>query len=236
MAAAHGWSAESYAESVSKLIQLGYKRIAMGGMVPLRTPDILNSLKSVKRELKKSTELHLLGVTRVNEMSLFMGYGVTSFDSTSPFFQSFKDATDNYYSGNETYMAIRIPQVDGNTSMKKIIASGKVNQNKAIDMEQNALNLIRRYADRKAKLNDVLEAVLAYESLMPNRKDHSQAYARTLKNRPWENCECGICNTVGVEVIIFRGSERNKRRGFHNLAVFRQRMNQLEIPRAESKL
>ena len=103
-------------------------------------------------------------------------------------------------------------------------------------MEQKALNLIRRYADRKAKLADVLEAVLAYESLMPNRKDHSVAYARTLKDRPWEKCECGICNTVGVEVIIFRGSERNKRRGFHNLAVFRQRMNQLEIPRAESKL
>jgi hypothetical protein len=236
MAVAHGWSAESYAESVSKLIQLGYKRIAMGGMVPLRTPDILNSLKSVKRELKKSVELHLLGVTRVSEMSLFMGYGVTSFDSTSPFFQSFKDATDNYYSGSETYMAIRIPQVDGNTSMKKIIASGKVNQNMAIDMEQRALNLIRRYADRKAKLEDVLESVLAYESLMPNRKDHSVAYARTLKDRPWEKCECGICNNVGVEVIIFRGSERNKRRGFHNLAVFRQRMNKLEIPRVESKI
>jgi hypothetical protein len=26
-------------------------------------------------------------------------------------------------------------------------------------------------------------------------------------------------------VIIFRGSERNKRRGFHNLHVFRQRLD-----------
>lgn len=236
MAAAHGWSAESYAESVSKLIDLGYRRIAIGGMVPLRTPDILSSLRAVKRELKKSTELHLLGVTRVSEMNLFMGYGVTSFDSTSPFFQSFKDANDNYYLKDKTYMAIRIPQVDGNTSMKKIVASGRINQNKAIEMEQKALSLIRNYGKHRAKLDEVLESVLAYESLIPNRKDNRLEYTRTLRERPWEKCDCGICDTVGVEVIIFRGSERNKRRGFHNLAIFRRRMDELEIPRSESKI
>lgn len=235
MAAAHGWSAESYAEAVSKLIALGYKRIAMGGMVPLRTPDILATLKCVKPELRKGVELHLLGVTRVSEMPLFMGYGVTSFDSTSPFFQSFKDATDNYYSEDETYVAIRIPQVDGNATMKKLIGAGRISQNAAIKQEQLALDMLRKYANRRAKLEPTLEAILEYESLLPNRRDRTVDYRRTLTDRPWEKCSCGICDDVGVEVIIFRGSERNKRRGFHNLAVFRDRMDRLELPNTRKK-
>jgi hypothetical protein len=29
---------------------------------------------------------------------------------------------------------------------------------------------------------------------------------------------------VGIEVAMFRGSERNKRRGFHNMHVFAKRL------------
>jgi hypothetical protein len=47
-----------------------------------------------------------------------------------------------------------------------------------------------------------------------------EAYSRTLKDRPWESCSCSICKETGVETIIFRASNRNKRRGMHNLAVF----------------
>lgn len=235
MAAAHGWSAESYAQSVTELIDLGYERIAMGGMVPLKTVDILDTLNVVKRELKGGTELHLLGVTRVAEMHLFMGSGVTSFDSTSPFFQSFKDADDNYYLGDDTYVAIRISQVDGNAGMKRAISAGRVDQNLAIRMEAEALELVRRYARRKAGLAATLEAILNYEALLPNRVDRSEDYRRTLEDRPWEHCDCGICEESGVEVLLFRGSERNKRRGFHNLAVFRERMDNLAIPRTGRK-
>ena len=35
---------------------------------------------------------------------------------------------------------------------------------------------------------------------------------------------CTVCTEIGVEVIIFRGADRNRRRGFHNLAVFSQRL------------
>ena len=36
--------------------------------------------------------------------------------------------------------------------------------------------------------------------------------------------ECGLCHAAGVEIVIFRGTERNKRRGFHNLHAFRDRL------------
>jgi hypothetical protein len=43
----------------------------------------------------------------------------------------------------------------------------------------------------------------------------------TLDNRPWELCKCDICKKNGIDVVIFRGANRNKRRGFHNTWVFR---------------
>src|SRR3954452_7887926 len=89
LAVAHGWSPKSYASAVRELQAVGYDRIALGGMVPLKTPDILACLQAVKRVLRKRTQLHLLGVTRTAHVRDFAAYGVTSFDSTSPFRQSF---------------------------------------------------------------------------------------------------------------------------------------------------
>ena len=46
------------------------------------------------------------------------------------------------------------------------------------------------------------------------------AYTRTLSDRAWERCDCRVCQEAGVEALIFRSSNRNKRRGIHNLHVF----------------
>ena len=97
IAVAHGWSPLSYARSATQLQNIGYGRIALGGMVPLKTPDILDALKEVSVALDRATQLHLLGVTRTAYVHDFAGFGVTSFDSTSPFRQAFKDEKDNYY-------------------------------------------------------------------------------------------------------------------------------------------
>jgi hypothetical protein len=53
-------------------------------------------------------------------------------------------------------------------------------------------------------------------------------YSRTLKDRPWQSCDCEVCRKAGVEVIIFRASNRNKRRGIHNLQAYRRHIGQLE--------
>ena len=47
---------------------------------------------------------------------------------------------------------------------------------------------------------------------------------RTIEESPWKRCACDICRAVGVEVIIFRSSNRNKRRGFHNLGVYHRHL------------
>lgn len=45
-------------------------------------------------------------------------------------------------------------------------------------------------------------------------------YKQTLQDKPWARCPCVICRSLGIEVIIFRGNNRNRRRGFHNVFAF----------------
>jgi hypothetical protein len=52
-------------------------------------------------------------------------------------------------------------------------------------------------------------------------------YRATLAAKPWRRCSCAICTEVKVEVIIFRSSNRNKRRGIHNLQIFARHVRRL---------
>jgi hypothetical protein len=225
VAVAHGWSPNSYSEAVMKLQAVGYQRIALGGMVPLRTPDIMACLRGIKPALSDSTQLHLLGVTRTAHVQLFASYGVTSFDSTSPFRQAFKDEKDNYYALDRTYVAIRVPQADGNTKLRAQVASGAVDQRTARRLERACLDKLRRYDRDQGSASSAVDAIASYSRLLGDRKDRSQKYLETLEARPWEGCTCTVCKEIGIDVVIFRGADRNRRRGFHNLAVFAQRLS-----------
>ncbi|WP_265112024.1 queuine tRNA-ribosyltransferase tRNA-guanine transglycosylase [Halosolutus halophilus] len=45
-------------------------------------------------------------------------------------------------------------------------------------------------------------------------------YKRLLREEPWRECDCRICEEHGIEVAIFRANNRNRRRGFHNTKRF----------------
>ncbi|MBO3752593.1 hypothetical protein J5X84_41630 [Streptosporangiaceae bacterium NEAU-GS5] len=228
LAVAQGWSPQSYADAVVTLQRIGYRRIAMGGMVPLKTREILACLHAVDDVRRSDTQLHLLGISRLDDIPAFATHGVTSFDSTSPFRQAFKDDRDNYYTPRTTYVALRVPQVEGNVKLRKRIASGEVDQGRAIALERSALRLLRDYDAGIATLDDALSALQNYSQVWDGKIDRSAAYRRTLEDRPWRDCTCALCQALGIEIVVFRGSERNKRRGFHNLHVFRGRLrNQL---------
>jgi hypothetical protein len=193
-------------------------------MVPLKTPEILACLAAIDDVRHQHTQLHLLGITRCENVEAFAACGVTSFDSTSPFRQSFKDDRDNYYALDRTYTALRVPQVDGNPKLKARIRAGQVRQTTALKLEGECLRALRRYDARDLRAGAVLKALRAYDELCDGRKDRTDDYREILDDRPWRKCRCGICERTGIEVAIFRGAERNKRRGFHNLHVFKQRL------------
>ena len=51
----------------------------------------------------------------------------------------------------------------------------------------------------------------------PKVKSHKTPYSG-------KDCPCEICRRLGIHVMLFRGAERNRRRGFHNLFVFYRRL------------
>ncbi len=222
---AQGWSPRSYAHSVECLQKMGYRRIALGGMVPLKTPEILMVLKEANSVRRPDVAFHLLGISRCEQVGAFRGYGVTSFDSTSALRQAFKDDKDNYYAMDTTYTAVRVPQVDANPKLVRSISAGEVDQKSAIEHERRCLRLLNEFDRDAAKLEHVLEALDEYDHLVGGKGANSESNRRVLEAKPWKECPCEICRDLGIHVILFRGAERNRRRGFHNVHVFYRRLH-----------
>jgi hypothetical protein len=232
MGVAQGWSADSYAFAIRQLQKMGYVYIAVGGMVPLKTIQVEESLVAMNAARAPGTTFHLLGVTRTERLPAFTSYGVTSFDSTSPLRQAFKDDSDNYYAMDRCYTAIRIPQVEGNAKLERSIKSGKTSQNEARALEKACLKAMAQFDRGEATIDETIEALRKYDELFVAadgrsaraRRDQMQVYREVLEAAPWRQCPCAVCRALGHHVILFRGAERNRRRGLHNIWVFYRRV------------
>jgi hypothetical protein len=226
-----GWSPDSKGEAASRLQKMGYRYLAVGGLVPLNVKEIHLCLSAIRERIASTTRLHLLGFAKADHIHEFQRYGVASFDSSSPLIRAFKDARSNYYlpNGGKTlkyYTALRIPQAIENARLMRKAKAGHVVQEELLRLEANALSTLRRYANGKATRRATLEAVLEYNAHLASQDSRTSAeglaprYEQTLRDAPWKQCRCRVCRESGVEVMIFRSSNRNKRRGFHNLAVY----------------
>ncbi len=232
---AQGWSPNSYAEAVKALQKMGYEYIGLGGMVPLKTEEIMACLEGANEARRPQTHFHLFGVTRPDHIARFHKYGVVSFDSTSPLRQAFKHDRENYYTLDGTYSAIRVPQVEGNASVQKRIVAGEIDQGEARRLEQACLRALRGYDKGSCPLNQVLAPLREYDCLFDGRKDRTEDYREVLVDRPWKHCSCSVCRQIGIEVVFFRGAERNRRRGFHNVFITYQRLHrELALLRREA--
>jgi hypothetical protein len=221
---AQGWSPASYARSVGDLQKMGYRLIGLGGMVPLKTDEILACLEAADAVRRPETRFHLFGVTRPLHLGRFRAYGVASCDSTSPLRQAFKDDRDNYYTPKRTYPAIRVPQVEENPRMRSRIVAGAIDQAEARRLERACLRALTEYDRGRGSAEQSLRCLRQYEQMHDGRKDRTREYREVLAARPWKDCPCTVCRHLGIHVLLFRGAERNRRRGFHNLFVTYQKL------------
>ena len=233
---AQGWSPRSYRYAVEQLQEIGYRYIAFGGFVPLKTRDILATLKEASQIRLPETRFHLLGITRCENVEAFRSYGAASFDSTSPLRKAFKDDKNNYYTPTRTYTAVRVPQVEANPKLLRRITAGQVDQQIARALEQECLQLLRAYDSGGVDLDPVVNALVRYERIHDGVIDRTELYREVLEDRPWKECACEICTRLGIHVMIFRGAERNRRRGYHNLYVFYRNLSHEHIVRPEFEL
>jgi hypothetical protein len=241
-----GWSPTSMAQAALKLKKMGYSYIAIGGMVPLNDAQIEKALTKIREYVGGDMRIHLLGFAKANTIQNYSKYNITSFDTTSPFIKSFKDDRHNYFSFEDCigdhYTAIRVPQSTVNNKLKNLAKEGIYQQEDLQKREQEALGKLRAFDKNNATLDDTLNAVMAYANPIvvgnegePTTSQNNtltklkDAYTRTLNEKPWKKCACTICSEVGIEVIIYRASNRNKRRGFHNLYSYRNHLDNIGI-------
>lgn len=234
-----GWSAKSMAAAAVALCKQGYTYLAAGGMVPLRIEDIDHALDAIRDAIPARTKLHVLGFGKTEHLDVLQSHKVASFDTTSPLLRAFKDGRRNFYSRDgegkiQYYTAIRIPQAIDNDKLLRRAKRGRLDQDHLVTLEAKALTSIRGFGSRRIKAEKAVEDVLAYGRYAlwddrltngDNEKRLNQLkgfYLETLVARPWENCKCRVCSEIGVEAVIFRSSNRNKRRGMHNLHIFYQ--------------
>lgn len=237
LGAVQGWSPESMGEAAKNLEKMGYNYLAIGGMVPLTAEQIHLGLRAIRNKIKPSTKLHILGFAKAEQIGEFTDYGIASFDSTSPLIRAFKDAKANFYSRKsgtklDYYTAIRIPLATENSSLTNAAKEGRACQDDLLIAEKNALTALRGFDKGIVSIQTTLDEVMIYQRLFHRVKSKTDsAYKkiiatteeqirRTLADAPWKKCKCAICLAAGIETIIFRSNNRNKRRGFHNLQTY----------------
>lgn len=258
IAGCQGYDVESQVEMFRQQQAMGYKYIALGGMVRSKTSEILTVLEGVNRIRKPGVQIHVFGVARPEAITAFAEAGVNSIDSARFLRQAWLSATSNYYVGDVDrfittlepkvtigeedeleekwrYAAIRVPplQREGGDSLTKkastLIDKGyKLEQIR--EVEQKSLHALRAFDQGQLSIDATLKEVVAYDRLMGGDPRNEIHYRRILEDKPWRTCPCAVCKSTGIDVVIFRRNNRNRRRGFHNTWWFFQLFSKLTSP------
>lgn len=222
---AQGYDISSYVDSVDALVNMGYSYIGIGSLIQYKSDFIIKLLKEIK-PVTKGAKLHLFGILRPNYLKDFENLGVCSYDSASFLRKAWLKSAQNYLSlDGKWYSAIRVPQSSNPRLVKNATLNG-LSYEDLKKMENEALQILFKYDAGDATIDQVLDTVLEYDNLLlrgySDVKNLKPRYMRTLQDKPWKACNCELCRILGIQIMIFRGCNRNKRRGFHNIWAFRK--------------
>lgn len=205
MASIQGVEIQDYLRMFSKLYDKGYRSFAVGGLAKRATNFIERLVGALRDELSRRRDverIHFLGVARVSTIPALEGLdtvGEVSFDNATFLRMAWTRSVGNYVlPDGRVYTAIRVMNAD-----------------------EGLYELLRMYSRGEAPLDRAVEA-LREHLLKAGDLHYLPYYAATLSEKPWDRCDCPICRSAGIEVLIFKGNNRNRRRGFHNVYVFRR--------------
>jgi len=211
-----------YAVTARLYHELGYRHVAIGGLVAL--PDalvegIVTRVMAVVEILNPRPWVHLFGIFRPKLQAKFRELKVDSFDSATYFRKAWLRSDQNYLAKTgEWYGALRVPMTSDGRTRKRLEASG-LDIATLEAQEARVLKLLCQYDRDEVAVKEVLDAVIEYDGRLTRSSDGGSLrakYERTLRDRPWRECDCPFCKQAGIHVLIFRGANRNKRRGAHN--------------------
>lgn len=201
LGAVQGITVDDYEKFLSRLYKAGYRHFAVGGLAKRNTQFIDTLIARIKKFSKthKIERIHFLGVTRfslIPQMNKLLEYvEEVSFDSSTMLRTAWTRQLHNYFTvDGKAYTAIRVADAD-------------------------LLDKLRKY-DRGELTYDEVAQELKKRLSATEQCHYLPQYLANLRDRPWKKCPCSICRTIGIDVVIFKGNDRNRRRGFHNVYVF----------------
>ena len=226
---------KEYAEVFDKFINMGYRQVALGSLIPKDDATIREIItevgakyRALPDKIRKDVGIHLFGILRPALFSIYAENGVASFDSASYFRKAWLKSDKNYLGNNGNwYAAIRVPQ-SALSRNKNALIKKNYDLKEVAELEDRVLKSLDSFkadSDIDTILDDVIEYDSYFERISDGGEKLREAYKRVLTDRPWEKCQCEICKSIGIHVLIFRGYNRNKRRGFHNTYIFYHRYN-----------
>jgi hypothetical protein len=225
-----GLDVRSFVNYVHHYIDMGYQHIALGGLVQKGDSEILSiccavraAIQSRTRTEKENVWLHLFGILRPKIQPIFRLLGVSSFDSASYLRKAWLRSDQNYLApdGNGWYTAIRVP-ISSSKRVRESAEQKGIPEDKLREMETRCLEALSNFDGSRKSHRQVVEAVNAYGPLLERRGEDNhfiEKHEALLTARPWEKCRCPVCRDMKIDVAVFRGTGRNKRRGFHNTWV-----------------
>lgn len=217
-----GLSPQEYAKTVCSYHELGYRHMALGGLVPLPDSMVGDIVKAVMPQVAKLNPrpwIHLFGIFRPKLQELFRELKIDSFDSATYFRKAWLRSDQNYLGTNgQWYAALRVPMTSDGRTRIRLEASGADIQ--ALEIEEaRVMQMLCSFDQDGVNASTVLKALLEYDGHLTRSseaKSMRSAYERTLNDQPWKDCDCPFCSRCGIHTLIFRGANRNKRRGAHN--------------------
>jgi hypothetical protein len=230
--AIQGWEVSDYLRMYRDYVNLGATHLAFGGLA--RSPTVYikrivsNLISEIRTSRKVPQYLHFFGLSRPALFPLLTNLeelGVTvGFDSASYLRKAWLSAPSsqlNYLTESGTgYTAIRIPFVNKMPRKQKLGVRPEINDFMLKELEQECLENLRLYNKGCLSFEVAMKTLSRFNKVIGESPELSEFYKKTLEDEPWKKCNCKICRNIGIEVAIFRGNNRNRRRGFHNTWVF----------------
>jgi hypothetical protein len=247
---AQGWNPKTYAQSVRQLISMGYDYVALGGLARAPGETVLKVLERVRkavddprRKTSQEIRIHVFGVAKPGIASRLRRLRISSIDSASYLRKAWLRSAQNYVGPDGVwYTAVRVPQSSHPKVMKYVSHNGK-SMAEVQKLEKYCLSVLQEHDASglpQKRLDRLLGRLVEYDRYLLRIGDDGQQmrdgavseerYRRTLEARPWEACPCNVCAALGIQVVIFRGTNRNKRRGFHNTWVLHHRLRGRNLP------
>lgn len=230
-----GYDIPDYLRMYNKFLDHGINTLALGGLVRSQTSYIVKLIDALVNEIKTKRRapeyLHFFGVARsellykLNELEE-LGVEV-AFDSASYLRRAWlasPDTQGNYITQDQKgYTAIRIPQ----KLSKKYQTDGEENDIGVLD--DTCLQALRAYDRDEITLDEVMCHLKDLNTITQGKPEYLNYYRKLLEEKPWKDCPCPICREIGIDAVIFRGNNRNRRRGFHNTISFYHLLQRKEL-------